>query len=72
MSYLVGCFSRIQTLRVHDAQIQSGIWAQQEVGPLPQLHRAPVVLVVLLVVPGQRVDGGNKTLQQERKEQQDS
>lgn len=51
---------------MHDAQIQGGVRGQQEVGLLPQLHGARVVLLELLVVPGQRVDGGNETLQEER------
>ena len=59
---LVGRFPRVVALGIHDPKVHGGIGAPQEVSLFPQLHRPLVVLLKLLIVPGQAIGRGYKTL----------
>ncbi len=62
--YLVGCLSRIEALRVENTQIHSSIRVTFGISFFPQMYSLLVVLLVLLVVPAQSGDSGNRPLQE--------
>lgn len=61
---LVRKFPGIMALGIHDPEVHGSFRAPQAIGPLPQLHRSSIVLLVVLVVPAQGVDGCHKVLRE--------
>lgn len=60
--YLIGRFSWIQTLWVNGSKIQSSIGRLEEICLFPQLHRFLIVVLILLIIPGQGIECRSKTL----------